>query len=150
MFGGRFDHTIDDKGRVSIPAQVREALARDNQETVFVTNWVAEHQRCLAVFPPANWTKLVGKASQRASLESSMQAFQMFFIGGAHEVQVDRQGRILIPPRLREYAHLGRDVTFSAMLDHFQLWDKSVLTEVLGKVERQFLEDSELIGKLNL
>ncbi len=150
MFGGRFDHTIDDKGRVSIPTQVREALARDNKDTVFVTNWAAERQRCLAVFPPADWIRLVGRASQHTSLEANMQAFQMFLVGGAHEVQVDRQGRILIPPRLREYAHLGRDVTFSAMIDHFQLWDKVTLEQVLGKVEQQIFENPELIGKLNL
>lgn len=150
MFGGRFDHTIDDKGRVSIPTQVREALARDNHDTVFVTNWGAEGERCLAVFPPANWTKLVGKASQRASLESKMQAFQMFVIGGAHEVQVDRQGRILIPPRLREYGRLGREVTFSAMADHFQLWDKPTLEQVLAKVQQQIFDDPDFIAKLNL
>lgn len=150
MFGGRFDHTIDEKGRVSIPAPVREALARDNQEIVFVTNWIASRERCLAIFPPANWTKLAGRASQHDNLESSMQAFQMFFFGGAHEVQVDRQGRILIPPRLREYAHLGRDVTFSAMTDHFQLWDKPTLECVLGMVERQLMEDPDFIRKINL
>jgi transcriptional regulator MraZ len=150
VFGGRFDHTIDEKGRVSIPARVREILARDEQDTVFVTNWIAGRERCLAIFPPGNWMKLVGKASQHASLESSMQNFQMFFIGGAHEMQVDRQGRILIPPRLREYAHLGRDVTFSAMADHFQLWDKPTLERVLGMVERQIIEDPDFIRKINL
>lgn len=150
MFGGRFDHTIDEKGRVSIPARVREILARDEQDTVFVTNWIAERERCLAIFPPGNWLKMVGKASQRPSLESPMQAFQMFFIGGAHETQVDRQGRILIPPRLREYAHLDRDVTFSSMTDHFQLWDKPTLAGVLATVERQIIEDPEFIRKINL
>jgi MraZ protein len=150
VFGGRFDHTIDEKGRVSIPARVRDILARDNHDSVFVTNWIAERERCLAIFPPSNWTQLVGKASQRASLESSMQTFQMFFIGGAHEVQVDRQGRILIPPRLREYAHLGREVTFSAMTDHFQLWDKPILERVLATVERQIIEDPDFIRKVNL
>lgn len=150
VFWGRFDHTIDEKGRVSIPARVRETLARDNQDTVFVTNEVAERERCLAVFPPGEWMKLVGKASQQSSLGHKMQGFQMFFIGGAHELQVDRQGRILIPPRLREYARLDRNVTFSGMTDHYQLWDKPTLERVLAIVEQQMIEDPDFIQKANL
>jgi MraZ protein len=73
----------------------------------------------------------------------------MFLVGGAHEVQVDRQGRILIPPRLREYAHLDREVTFSALIDHFQLWDKALLQRILEAAEQKMM-DPEFVAKLNL
>lgn len=148
--GGRFDHAIDDKGRVSVPARIREVLQRDNLDSLFITNWIAERERCLAIYLPSHWDKFVGTLSQRVSLEPSMQRFQMFFIGGAHEVQVDRQGRILIPPRLREYAHLDRDVTFNTMTDHFQLWDKPTLERILDTTVQQIIEDPEFMRKLNL
>ncbi len=149
MFSGRFDHAIDEKGRVSIPARIREVLERDNQESLFITNWTAQGERCLVLYPPAHWTKMVGKISQRVSLDPAAQLFQMFFIGGAHELQVDRQGRILIPSILREYAHLDRDVTFNALTDHFQLWDKPTLVRILAAAEQQMMS-SEFISKLNL
>ena len=149
MFSGRFDHATDEKGRVSIPARFREVLQRDGHESLVITNWIYQRERCLALFPPNEWTRLSGKISQRGSLDPSTQTLQMFFIGGAHEVQVDRQGRILIPPKLREYAHLDRDVTFNALIDHFQLWDKAVLQRILEAAEQQMM-DPEFVGKLNL
>ena len=69
-----------------------------------------------------------------------MQTFETFFIGGAHEVPVDRQGRILIPTNLREFAHLDREATFSARQDHFQLWDKKTLEKVLKANEEKILQ----------
>ena len=149
MFSGRFDHTTDEKGRVSIPVRFREQLQRDGHESLIITNWIYQKERCLALFPPSQWTRLIGKISQRGSLDPSTQTLQMYFVAGAHEVQVDRQGRILIPPRLREYARLDREVTFNALIDHFQLWDKAMLQRMADAVEQQMM-DPEFVGKLNL
>ena len=149
MFSGRFDHATDEKGRVSIPARFRETLERDGHESLFITNWVFQKERCLALFPPSQWTKLIGKISQRGSLDPSTQTLQMFFIGGAHEVRVDPQGRILIPPKLREYARLDREVTFNALVDHFQLWDKALLQRIAEAAEQQVM-DPDFLAKLNL
>lgn len=149
MFSGRFDHATDEKGRVSIPARFREVLERDGHESLFITNWIHQKERCLVLYPPGEWTKLCGKIGQQGSLAPAAQTFQMFVIGGAHEVQVDRQGRILIPPKLREYARLDRDVTFNALINHFQLWDKAALQRILEAAEQQMM-DPEFVGKLNL
>jgi transcriptional regulator MraZ len=149
VFSGRFDHAIDEKGRVSIPARFRETLQRDGHEALFITNWIHRQERCLALYPPNEWLGLTGKIRQRGSVDPAAQTFQMFVIGGAHEVQVDRQGRILIPPRLREYARLGRDVTFNALIDNFQLWDKSVLQRIL-EADLEQIMNPEFFAKLNL
>jgi len=94
-------------------------------------------EKCLLLYPPNEWQRLVGALRQKPSFDTDMQQFQTFFIGGAHEVQVDRQGRILIPPKLRDFAGLDRDVTFSAMVDHFQLWNADKLAKKLkAAVER--------------
>ncbi|HVA69587.1 MAG TPA: division/cell wall cluster transcriptional repressor MraZ [Candidatus Binataceae bacterium] len=140
MFSGRFDHSIDDKGRVSIPVRFRENLERDSDDRLFITNFISQAERCLVLYPPGEWLKVVGRLRQRSGFEGPLQLFQTFFIGGAHEVQVDKQGRILIPPKLREFARLDRDVTFSAMTDHFQLWNKPTLERVLSAAEEQMMQ----------
>jgi len=129
VFSGRFDHSLDEKGRVSIPARFREVLQHDGHDRMFVTNFPFNGNRCLALYPPNQWDILNASLKSKPRFEPRVQVFQTFVIGGAHEVPVDRQGRILIPPKLREYASLDRDVTFSAMQDHFQLWDKPTLAK---------------------
>lgn len=148
MFSGRFDHAIDEKGRVSIPARFRETLQRQGFESLFITNFFSNREQCLVLYPPNEWERLVGRLRQKSNLDSTMQLFQTFFIGGAHEVQADRQGRILIPPRLREFAALERGVTFSAMLDHFQLWDKGRLAKILKKAEDS-IKDPKFMERLD-
>ena len=150
MFSGRFDHAIDEKGRVSIPVRFREELVRQSLDRLYITNFIHERSRCLELYPPAEWANLIDRIKQKASFDPRMQNFELFYIGGAHEVQVDRQGRILVPPRLREFASLGREVTFSARTDHFQLWDKQELEQVLQSAQEKMLEDPEFFQKLGL
>jgi MraZ protein len=149
VFNGRFDHSIDEKGRVSIPVRFREDLERDGHDRVYITNSVFENQRCLEAYPPNEWTRLQEQIRQKARFDNQVRSFELFYIGGAHEVLVDKQGRILVPPKLREFAALDRDVTFSAMTDHFQLWDKAVLEQVLKATEQRFA-DPEFFQKLGL
>jgi MraZ protein len=75
--------------------------------------------------------------------------FETFYIGGAHEVPVDRQGRILIPPRLRDFARLGRDVTFSAKHNRFELWDTATLDRIL-LMTADGLQNPEFRAKINI
>jgi MraZ protein len=149
VFSGRFDHSIDEKGRVSIPARFREVLAREEHDRVFVTNAFYNRERCLDAYPPEAWEQLLAKVATRNRFDPSIQKFETFYIGGAHEVQVDRQGRVLIPTRLREFARLAREVTFSAQRDHFQLWDKSLLEGVLRADEAE-LQDPAFYERLGL
>ncbi len=149
MFSGRFDHAIDEKGRVSIPARFRDVLTHDEVDSLFITNHIFDQERCLALYPPSEWARLVGRIKQKSSFDRKVQLFQTFFIGGAHETLVDAQGRILIPPKLRDFARLDREVTFSALTDHFQLWDKQTLERVLKVAEESF-KDPKFFEGLNL
>ncbi len=150
MFSGRYDHAIDEKGRVSIPVRFREELQHEGLDRLYITNAFHERSRCLELYPPAGWSNLIDKIRQKARFDPKLEMFELFYIGGAHEVQVDRQGRILVPPKLREFAKLGREVTFSARSDHFQLWDKQELERVLKAAEEKMLEDPEFFQKLGL
>jgi transcriptional regulator MraZ len=149
VFSGRFDHSIDEKGRVSIPARFREVLQRENHDRLYITNFPHAGERCLALYPPSQWDALNAKLQTKARFDPLVQAFETLVIGGAHEVPVDRQGRILIPTNLREFAHLDREVTFSARQDHFQLWDKQILGKVLKATEEKMM-DPEFFSKLGL
>jgi MraZ protein len=149
VFSGRFDHSLDDKGRVSIPSRFREVLVREDCDRLFITNFSVDSDRCLDLYTPSEWARLVAKIKQRAAFDRDGRLFQTFYIGGAHELEVDAQGRILIPSRLRDFARLDREVTFSAMIDRFQLWDKAALARVLAAAEEQF-KDPAFLGKLNL
>ncbi len=146
MFSGRFDHAIDNKGRVSIPVRFREVLQKSEFDRVFITNHILNTEKCLALYPPDEWWRMVAKVKQKPSFDRNVQIFQTFYLGGAHEVEVDRQGRILIPPKLRQFAHLEKDVTFSAMTDHFQLWDKGTLDRVLNEAEKSLADPNFLSG----
>ena len=91
----------------------------------------------------------VEKVATRSQFDPKVQKFETFYIGGAQEVPVDRQGRVLIPSKLREWSGLAREVTFSARRDHFQLWDKQVLERVLRTTEEE-VQDPAFYEKLGL
>jgi transcriptional regulator MraZ len=149
VFNGRFDHAIDEKGRVSIPARFRDVLEREGHDRMYITNFIFERERLLELYPPAEWERMVKKFADRKTGDRAAQLFETFYIGGAHEVQVDRQGRILIPPKLREFAGLGREVTFSARHNRFQLWDRATLDKILKSAEEQLLADPEFLAKID-
>jgi MraZ protein len=149
VFYGRFDHAIDEKGRVSIPARFREVLQREGHDRLYITNFVLDHERLLELFPPSEWDKEMAKFSSNRATDREAQIFETFYIGGAHEVPVDRQGRILVPPRLREFAHLGREVTFSAKHNRFELWDTPTLERILA-IAGEGLQNPEFLAKINL
>ena len=135
MFSGRFDHALDDKGRVSLPVRFREVLTRESLDRLYITKAPFESEHCLAVYPPTEWDRLVGRLQQKPSFDPDVQHFKLWFLGEAHEVQVDRQGRILVPSKLREFAGLGHEVAFSGMPDYFQLWDRLALDRTVKFAE---------------
>jgi len=148
VFNGRFDHAIDEKGRVSIPARFRDELQKAGHDRLYITNFIFEREKMLELYPPAEWEAMVAKFARRRTGVRVAQLFETFYIGGAHEVQVDRQGRILIPTKLREFAGLERDVTFSARPNLFQLWNRATLDKILKSAEDQLLADPDLLSKL--
>ena len=150
VLSGRFDHALDDKGRVSIPARFRDVLQAQGHDRLYITNHVLEGERCLILYPPREWEALAARIKEKARFDRNVQLFETFYIGGAHEVEADKQGRILIPPKLRSFAKLDREVTFSAQIDQLQLWDRAALDRILAAAENKFVNDPEFFGKLNL
>lgn len=119
MFRGQHRHTIDEKGRLSIPAKFREALEIVFEGPIFVTVL----DGCLVAYPADEWRALEAKLNSMPQFDEVIQRFRRVFYSSAQECPVDKAGRILLPPILRERAGLGRDVVLAGMGRKFEIWD---------------------------
>jgi len=137
MFRGRFEHTIDAKGRISLPAKYREILSSNYNDRLIITNF----DSCLVAYPYEEWVILEERFSQHSIMEEDVQTFIHYFISGATECAIDKLGRILIPPTLRKHAGLEREVVFVGMITRIQIWDKA-------KWDQKFMEAQEKFNKI--
>ena len=150
MFRGSFEHTLDNKGRLSIPAKFREVLLGKGDDRIVITNFVVEQARCLDVYPFDEWVRFEDEVRKKPRFDRRIIAFQNYYLGGASECAVDKQGRILIPPLLREYAGLKRDVALVSVLDKFRVWDKETWKKVFAEAEEKLMQDPVFLGDLGL
>jgi MraZ protein len=147
MFRGRFEHTIDSKGRVSIPAKFREPLGEKYDDRLIITTGL---DPCLVAYPYEEWVNVEEKVSSLSMVKKEVKAFQRVFISGATECPIDKLGRVLIPPTLRSYAQLEKDVVFAGMLKRFEIWSKERFVEEIRKAEENFEEMGETLAALGL
>ena len=122
MFMGEYNHNIDTKGRLIIPAKFRELLG----EEFIVTKGL---DGCLFVFPKNEWEIIEKKLSALPLNNKSARKFTRFLVAGATLCEVDKQGRILIPGVLREFAELEKDVVLTGNLNRVEIWSKLRWTE---------------------
>lgn len=144
IFRGRFEYTIDPKGRVNIPAPFREQLQNSGQESFVITN----NDKCIYAYPVDDWARIEEVLATVSSLDRKRNTFLRFFIGGAVEVVPDKQGRILIPPSLRAYAGLEKDVVITGMPNRFEIWSRERWTETISRFEKEGIDDPELEQEL--
>jgi len=121
MFRGRYEHTIDAKGRTSLPSRYRDVLAGIGERRIVVTNAL---DRCLNAYAMPKWLEFEEKIGKLPRFDPAVQQLKRIYVSGAVECEVDDSGRILIPPTLREYASLEKDVLWAGNGDYAELWDK--------------------------
>ena len=125
MFIGRYQHTIDPKGRVSIPARYRNALAQYEGNLI-----VVPQDQCLNVYPFAAWERVVGALNEQSQFDERLRRVGRLWISRAREVELDGAGRILLPPDSRQQAGLAKDVTLVGLgRDFFEIWDRKRFEE---------------------
>ena len=117
MFMGEYRHTVDPKGRLIVPSKFRELLGAE-----FVVTRVLDG--CLFVYPMESWEAYVEELKKLPLTDRNARLFTRFIIAGATTCELDKQGRILIPTTLREFANLKKDVLLAGMLDHIEIWDE--------------------------
>jgi MraZ protein len=119
MFRGEFDHVLDEKGRTSLPKEFRSLLAGDTPP------WLTAFPRCLVIFPAEDFESLEQRLTQTSTTLEPVHDLQRLIIGKATACPFDRQGRILIPPGLREWAGLDREITFTGLGRRIEIWDRA-------------------------
>jgi len=148
MFRGRFEHTIDPKGRVSIPAKFRELLGEKYDDRLIITTDLDDP--CLVAFPYEEWIGIEEKVSPMSMVKKEVKAFQRLFISAATECPIDKLGRVLIPPTLRSHAQLEKDVVFVGLLKKFEIWNKERFFEMIQKAGEHSKEMGETLASLGL
>ena len=120
MFRGSSFHTIDAKGRIIIPARFRDVIKADGADGLMISRM----DSCLVGFIFNEWRKIETKILAMAEKNDNMRRFRRVFIGGAFECTSDKQDRILVPPSLRQYAELEKEIVLVGVLDHFEIWSR--------------------------
>jgi MraZ protein len=129
MFFGEYEHTIDDKNRLTLPARFRDAFASG----LVLTRGL---DQCVDVYSRAEWDALV--EAQLASLDpfsKEARDLKRFFFSAASDAELDKQGRVLVPPALARRAQLGREVVVAGVHDHLEVWDRTAWNATVTKVE---------------
>ena len=146
MFRGRYFHTVDPKGRLSIPAKFREVLKERYGSTLIVANF----DDCLMAYPLEEWTKLEEKLLQLPSLQLEVRTFLRRFVSSGVECEVDSHGRALLPPQSREFAGLSRDVVLLGMMNKFEIWSRERWDEFMRRSESDFEETAQKLSALGV
>ncbi|MBI1909769.1 MAG: division/cell wall cluster transcriptional repressor MraZ [Deltaproteobacteria bacterium] len=147
MFRGRFEHTIDPKGRLSIPSRFRETLVTHyEEERLILTNFDAS----LWAYPLKEWKLVEEKVAALPQFKSEVKTLQRFFISAACECPLDKQGRILIPPTLRDYSGLSKDVVIVGMTRRIEIWSRERWQKIFSDAERDIEKMGDNLANLGL
>lgn len=134
MFRGRFIHTMDAKGRVSIPALFRAEFARLDERPPILTNLV----HSVAIYPHRVFLEIEEQLAGASSMQPEVQALQRFFVSGAAECAIDGAGRILVPSHLRDHAGLDKDIVVLGSGRRAEFWNRSRLEADLARTQENF------------
>ncbi|MDH4227544.1 MAG: division/cell wall cluster transcriptional repressor MraZ [Deltaproteobacteria bacterium] len=122
MFRGRYEHTLDAKGRLSIPSRFREELTENYDGRLVITTF----DSCLIAYPYQEWRVLEERIAGLPEFKKDTRAFLRFFYSSAADCPIDKLGRILIPQPLRDYAKLDKDVVLVGAFKQFEVWSKAM------------------------
>jgi len=143
MFIGEYQHSIDQKGRVAVPAKFRPQLGTG----VVVTRGL---DHCLFVYTETEWQKLAQKLVALPLTQANSRAFVRLMLAGAMQVSLDSQGRILLPDYLREYAGLNKEAVIAGLFNRVEIWDKQKWQEYKTRTEAESDEIAEKLTDLNI
>jgi MraZ protein len=144
MFRGSSYHTIDDKGRIIVPSRFRALIRQSGEDRTVISRM----DRCLVAYPMEEWSKIEKRILSLAEKSDSMRRFRRVFIGGAFECACDRQDRILVPPSLRQYAELNREIVLVGVLDHFEIWSRDNWDAENQRMEQE-MQTEEVRGEIS-
>lgn len=121
MFRGRYEHTIDAKGRTSLPARYRDALNAQGERRIILTSGL---DPCLVAYTLSEWNAFEERLAKLPQFDRAVQKLKRLYVSGAVECDIDDSGRVLIPPTLREHAQLQKHVIWAGSGKYAELWDR--------------------------
>ena len=128
MFYGEYEHMVDEKNRLTLPARFRNALAGG----VVLARGI---ERNIDVYPRESWDANVARIADLDSLTREAREMKRYVFAGAAVAELDRQGRVLVPPHLAEHAGLGKDILVAGVHDHIEIWDRALWADHLSAIE---------------
>ncbi len=142
MFVGQYSHNLDAKGRLAIPAKFRSELKK-----AVVTKGL---DNCLFLYPKKEFEKLAEKVSTLGFSRANTRAFNRNLLAGAMDVEVDKQGRIIVPEYLRNFAGLSKDVIITGLYNRLEIWDAEKWNQYNTETEKNSNEIAEALGELGM
>ncbi len=146
MFLGTHYVTMDGKGRVLIPAKLREALTSRYSGSLILTNF----DTCIAAYPREEWMILQEKVRSLPSMDADVINFVRYFFANAEQCDLDRTGRILIPLKLRSFANLNGEVVLVGVMNKIEVWSKAEWESFLRASEGKFAEMARKLASIGL
>jgi MraZ protein len=143
MFIGEYQHSIDLKKRLAVPSKLRSEL----KNKIVVTRGL---DKCLFIYPLKVWDELAGKLGTLPVGESGTRSFIRLMLAGAVDAEIDKQGRILIPDFLKDYAGLKKNVIIAGIYNRLEVWDEMKWKEYKKSAEKNTDEIAEQLGKLGV
>ncbi len=147
MFRGRYEHTIDQKGRTSLPARYREVLASIGEKRVVLTSSL---DPCLVAYTMPEWLMFEERIAKLSQFDRAVQKLRRIYVSGAVECEVDDSGRVLVPSTLRDHANLTKDVLWAGAGHYAELWDKKTWGDVTEVSDDERTQMAERLAELGL
>jgi len=143
MFIGEYQHNLDDKGRLAVPAKFRELLTHGLVATRGLDN-------CLFVYTLESWKELAKKLANMSFTQKDKRAFNRSMFSGASDLGLDSQGRVLLPENLRNFANLKKEVVIIGVYDRLEIWDKEKWENYRDNMEESGDDVAERLGEISI
>ena len=140
-FLGEYESTLDLKGRFLLPGGFKKQLPEG--ENTFVVCRGTE--KCLWLYPSSSWKPMYEKLSQLNDFDPKVREFRRFFLGSASEVELDSAGRMLLPPTLKDYAGLQKDITLASATNKLEIWDTKKYKELIESLSVNFSDNAKQV-----
>ena len=147
MFRGRYEHTIDAKGRTSVPARYRDALSAAGERRIVVTSAL---DPCLVAYAMPEWSAFEERLARLPQFDRAVQRIRRIYVSGAVECEIDEVGRIGVPPTLREHAGLKKDVIWAGSGRYAELWDKEEWQRAFETTDEEKRDIAARLAELGL
>jgi len=143
MFIGEYQHNLDNKGRLAVPAKFRQLL----EKGAVVTKGLDD---CLFLYPKAKWEEMAGKLASLPISQKKARDFARLMLAGAMPVEFDSQGRITLPEYLRKFAQLSKETIIAGLYDRLEIWDEGKWNKYKESTEKDSGNIAEALGELGV